>query len=95
MPDKPTRPAPQRSCIACRTTGDKRELVRIVRGPERVEVDLTGKKPGRGAYICRNLACWQQALRKGRIDAALKTRMSADDRLRLTEFSTTLSGVAV
>jgi uncharacterized protein len=95
LPDKAPRPAPQRTCISCRSTGDKRELVRIVRGPEHVEVDLSGKKPGRGAYLCRNADCWQQALRKGRIDAALKTRLAADDRLQLTQFVTTLSTVVV
>ena len=44
---------PQRTCMACQEKKDKRELVRIVRSPEgEISVDLTGKKPGRGAYIC-------------------------------------------
>ena len=89
------RKAPQRTCIACRTTSDKRALVRVVRGPDGTEVDLTGKKPGRGAYLCQRRECWQEALKKNRLDAALKTRLSPDDKLRLTEFVATLSPVAV
>ena len=49
---------PQRTCIICRTVRDKRDLVRIVRTPTQiVELDETGKAPGRGAYICRDGAC--------------------------------------
>ena len=83
----PARRQPQRTCIACRTSGDKRGLVRIVRKPDGlVEVDLTGKKAGRGAYLCPRPECWEVALKKGRLDTALRTRLSADDRLRLSEF---------
>jgi predicted RNA-binding protein YlxR (DUF448 family) len=84
------RALPQRTCIACRSTTGKRELIRIVRGPERVEVDLTGKKPGRGAYLCRDAGCWDVALKKGRLDAALKTKLAPIDRERLVEFATAL-----
>jgi len=87
----PARPLPQRTCIACRQTSGKREFIRIVRLPEgEVDIDLTGKKPGRGAYLCPSAECWQTALKKGRIDAALKTKLSADAKLRLSEFATTL-----
>ena len=90
------RQTPQRTCLACRTTGDKRELIRLVRLPDgRVEVDLTGKKPGRGAYICPEASCWEAALKKGRLDAALRTKLSADDRLQLNEFATTLPNAVV
>ena len=91
MPGPAPRPLPQRTCIACRTTSDKRGFVRIVRTPAgAVEVDLTGKKPGRGAYLCANYACWEQALKKDRIDAALKAKATPDDRLQLTQFAGTL-----
>jgi hypothetical protein len=70
-------------------------LVRIVRGPNGVEVDLTGKKPGRGAYLCRQQSCWQEALRKNRLDAALKTKLSADAKLQLNEFAASLGAVTV
>jgi predicted RNA-binding protein YlxR (DUF448 family) len=69
--------------------------VRIVRTPDGVEVDLTGKKPGRGAYLCRQQSCWQEAMRKNRLDAALKTKLGADDRLKLNEFAASLGAVGV
>ena len=78
---------PQRTCIACRSTTEKRELIRVVRSPDGVEIDLTGKKAGRGAYICRAPDCWEAALKKGRLDAALKTKVSPADRKRLEEFA--------
>jgi hypothetical protein len=82
---------PQRTCIACRSTSDKRGFVRVVRLPAgMVEIDLTGKKAGRGAYLCPSYDCWEQALKKGRVDAALKVKLTPDDRLRLTEFASTL-----
>jgi predicted RNA-binding protein YlxR (DUF448 family) len=86
-----TRQLPQRTCIACRSTSDKRELIRVVRTPSgSVEIDLTGKKPGRGAYVCRQASCWDSALKKGRLDSALRTTIAPDDKLRLVEFATTL-----
>ena len=93
MPDAPVRKTPQRTCIACRTTGDKRALVRLVRGPAGVEVDPGGKKPGRGAYLCDRAECWREAIKKNRLDAALKTRLSQDDKLRLTEYAAGLHTV--
>ena len=57
---------PQRMCLGCREHKDKKELVRVVRSPEgEVSVDLTGRKNGRGAYICRSIECFEKA-RKGR-----------------------------
>ena len=51
------RKIPQRQCVGCRTMTDKRELVRIVKTPEgEIVLDTTGKKSGRGAYVCRNSA---------------------------------------
>ena len=94
MADRAPRKAPQRTCVSCRSTGDKRALVRVVRGPDGVEVDPSGKKPGRGAYLCHQPECWQLAIRKGRLDAALKTRLTPDEKLRLTEFAITLSAVS-
>jgi predicted RNA-binding protein YlxR (DUF448 family) len=84
------RPLPQRTCIACRSTSGKRELIRIVRTPGSVEVDLTGKKAGRGAYICPQSSCWDQALKKGRLESALRVTLKPDDKLKLIEFATTL-----
>src|SRR5436190_17132085 len=58
------RHIPQRTCIVTRQTGDKRGLIRIVRTPEgHVEVDPTGKKNGRGAYLTADRAIWERALK--------------------------------
>ena len=78
------RPIPQRTCVACRETANKRGLVRIVRTPEgRVQVDLTGKANGRGAYLHESHECWQAALKKDRLAHALKATIAADDRTAL------------
>ena len=62
----PTRRIPMRKCTGCNEMKPKKELVRVVRSPEgEVSLDLTGKKPGRGAYVCRNLECLKKA-RKAR-----------------------------
>ncbi len=54
---------PQRMCVACREHDAKRGLIRIVRTPEGpVGLDPTGKRNGRGAYLCHNPACWERAL---------------------------------
>ena len=64
---------PQRTCITCRRTETKRGLLRIVRGPDgRVGLDPSGKRAGRGAYLCHNPACWQQALKRGSLERALR-----------------------
>lgn len=69
------RHAPIRSCVACRQTSDKRTLLRVVRKPEKdgggVETDLSGRKPGRGAYVCRDIKCIQLAAKQRRFDRAL------------------------
>ena len=52
------RVAPARSCVACRTSRDKRDLLRVVRAPGGVVAyDPTGRANGRGAYVCRDAAC--------------------------------------
>ncbi|MCY4112615.1 MAG: YlxR family protein [Chloroflexi bacterium] len=67
------RHQPQRTCIACRTKRFKRELVRIVRTPAgAVELDSGGRAPGRGAYICRDEACWPSAIKRGALAAQLR-----------------------
>lgn len=74
------RHVPQRTCVACRTTEAKRGLVRVVRTQEgRVELDPTGKKNGRGAYVHEQAACWDEALKKDRLGRALKVSVPAPD----------------
>lgn len=61
-----TRKIPMRRCVGCREMKEKRTLVRVVRSQEgRVEVDPTGRMNGRGAYLCRDAACFEKA-RKAR-----------------------------
>lgn len=79
---------PLRTCVACRTTGAKRGLVRIVRTPEgSVEVDLTGKAAGRGAYLCRRRQCWQEALKRDSLARALRVKLWDTDRDKLKAFA--------
>jgi predicted RNA-binding protein YlxR (DUF448 family) len=83
-----TRHVPQRTCIACRTASAKREFVRVVRTPQgTVEADPSGKRAGRGAYLCARLSCWQEALKKDRLARALRTTISADDRDALRRYA--------
>ncbi|NLO35717.1 MAG: YlxR family protein [Clostridiaceae bacterium] len=73
------RKVPQRMCVTCRTMKSKRELIRIVLSQDgSVMLDATGKKPGRGAYVCRSRTCIAQAVRAHRLDKGLKTAVGAD-----------------
>ncbi len=81
------RHVPRRTCVGCRTVRPKREMVRIVRTPERrIEVDETGKKSGRGAYLCKKWGCWEKALNKRSLDYALKVNLTTEERETLLEF---------
>ncbi len=85
------RHVPQRTCIVTRATGDKRGLVRLVRTPEgRVEVDETGKKNGRGAYLTRDRAIWEQALNRNVLARALKAEIVPEDLAALRAYAATL-----
>ena len=67
----PTRRIPMRKCTGCNEMKPKKELVRVVRSPEgEVSLDLTGKKPGRGAYVCHNLECLIKARKAKRFENA-------------------------
>lgn len=79
-----TRKIPQRKCVACQEMMPKKELIRIVRSPQgEIQIDLTGKKPGRGAYLCGKVACFKLAKKSKAFERALKTPVGADiyDRL--------------
>lgn len=85
------RHVPQRSCVACRRTDSKRELIRIVRTPQQgVQIDPTGKLAGRGAYLCRARGCWQKALRGSALSRALKTTLTMNDLAALQAFADSL-----
>ena len=81
---------PQRTCVGCRDVLPKRLLIRIVRTPEGIIVDPTGKLAGRGAYLHNQRECWQFGL-GGSLANALRVELTPEDRERLTEFMTTLS----
>jgi predicted RNA-binding protein YlxR (DUF448 family) len=67
----------------------KRQLVRVVRTAEGVQIDLTGKLAGRGAYLHDKRDCWSRGLR-GALGHALKAELTADDRVRLENFMNSL-----
>ena len=70
---RPPRTLPQRTCVACRTTRPKRELVRVVRSPlGELSVDLRGKAPGRGAYLDPDPGCLERGLSEGALSRALE-----------------------
>lgn len=80
------RHVPQRTCIACRTPRAKRELLRIVRTVDgQVMFDPTGRRAGRGAYLCPDAACLERALRERTLAAALKAEIAPETVVRLRE----------
>ncbi len=79
---------PQRTCLGCRQVRDKRQLVRVVRTPDnQIEVDVTGKKSGRGAYLCADKKCWEEGLKRNRLDYVLRTSIAPESREKLREYA--------
>ena len=73
MEQHKVRKIPMRQCLGCNEHKPKAELLRVVRGPEGdIFLDFTGKKSGRGAYICRNTKCLKKAIKSHRIDRNLE-----------------------
>jgi predicted RNA-binding protein YlxR (DUF448 family) len=86
-----TRKIPQRMCVGCREMKNKKELLRVVKTPEgNIELDKTGKKSGRGAYICADMTCLEQAVKGKRLQKALEKEIPAEIMERLRE---ELSGI--
>ena len=75
--------------MGCRSIQPKRSMVRVVRSADGVQVDQTGKMPGRGAYLHESRSCWELGL-KTALARALKTELTPDDLHRLTAFMDTL-----
>ena len=74
------RRVPQRTCISCGVKTDKRELLRLVSEPDDgVVVDSTGKKNGRGAYLCVSCRSSSKCLRRDRVEYALRTKIDEDN----------------
>lgn len=81
-----TRKAPVRTCIACRASGDKRTLIRVVRCPSGdIVIDPTGKIAGRGAYICDSAECMRKAIKEKRLAKALKIEVPEEALRQLEE----------
>ena len=77
---------PARQCLGCREMKPKAELVRVVRSPAgAVSVDLRGKAPGRGAYVCRSADCLKKALRSRAVGRALGVEIPPEIYDALTE----------
>jgi len=84
-PAQRVRHVPQRTCVGCRQVLPKRTLLRIVRTPEGVRVDPTGKAAGRGAYLHNVRSCWERGM-KGALAHALKVELTEEDRAYLAAF---------
>lgn len=70
---------PMRMCVGCREMKPKKELIRVVRSPEGVvSMDPVGKKPGRGAYVCRDVECLKRARKSRALERAFDTAIPAE-----------------
>ena len=73
------RKIPMRMCLGCQEMKPKKELVRIVKNKENeICVDLIGKKPGRGAYICKSISCFEKARKAKRLERAFESSISEE-----------------
>lgn len=84
------RHIPQRTCVACREVLPKRSMIRIVRSPEGVVIDPSGKMAGRGAYLHQQRSCWERGM-KGALANALKIDFTEDERERLMSYALSLT----
>ncbi len=70
---------PQRTCVACNEQKDKKDLLRIVKSKEGIiEPDITGKKNGRGAYICKNEDCLNKLIKSKRLERIFEKEISSE-----------------
>ena len=81
---KTQKKTPERKCVGCGVSKDKNSLIRVVRDPEgNVFLDSTGKKSGRGAYLCPNPACLKKARKSKRLEGNLNSVIPDDVYARL------------
>ena len=81
-----TRKTPMRMCVGCREMKEKREMIRVVRSPEGdVSLDPVGKKPGRGAYVCRDAACLKRAIKQKQLERQLDIALTEEVSRALNE----------
>lgn len=70
---------PQRTCMGCNAKKDKNQFIRIVKNKDgEINIDKTGKMPGRGAYLCDNVECLEKAMKTKRIDKVFETQIDQD-----------------
>lgn len=71
-----TKKVPMRNCKGCNEMKPKRELIRVVKSPDgEISLDLTGKKNGRGAYVCKSLECFREARKARRFEKEFSCRI--------------------
>lgn len=76
---KKARKIPQRKCVVCGELKDKKDLLRIVKNKEEgILIDESGKKNGRGAYVCKSKACIEEALRTNKLNRVFRTEVSEE-----------------
>lgn len=80
---QPAKRVPIRTCVVCRQKAGKRQLTRVVSTAQGVQIDLTGKMNGRGAYLCDQESCWDRAVNTDILAKALKASLTNEDRERL------------
>lgn len=88
--NKPKRHIPQRTCVGCREINEKKTMTRIVKTPDGICVDESGRLPGRGAYLHDSRECWEKALKRGALARALKTEISPDELQKLQAYAEAL-----
>lgn len=84
---------PMRMCVGCREMKPKKELLRVVKSPEgAVSLDPTGRKPGRGAYLCRSAECMKKALKQKQLERAFECALGEETRESLLRELESLEG---
>ncbi len=93
MVTKQTTPkhAPQRTCVACGARKDKRSLVRVEISPDGIlNIGGAARQQARGAYLCPYGECWEKGLKGSRLERALRTRLTDENRVALLQYAGTL-----
>ncbi len=84
MPENKVKKMPMRRCVGCMQQFEKKALIRVVRSPEGdVSLDFSGKKSGRGAYLCKNPSCFKKAMKSKRIERNLECEIPEEVYSRL------------
>lgn len=76
---------PTRTCIACRKQNDKKNLIRIVKSPNGINLDFTGKLSGRGAYICNDANCIEKCIKSKALSRAFSTNVTPEVYAKIKE----------